>query len=150
MTWTHDFTTSVEIEDGLHVVAVPPRVSLSAGPGYHPVVGTVNDVGFHAALAPLPGGAHRLHLPGELRDRTGLGAGDSATIVLQPDPSGAVPEVPDDLAAALDALIGARRSFDRLPSVETREMIAWVDSAARQVDRVRRITRVLVRVVDGE
>lgn len=149
MTWTHDFTAKVELRDGLHVVAVPSRVSVSAGPGYHPVAGTVNEVGFHAALAPLPGGGHRLHLPGTLRQRAGISAGDSAAIILQPDPSGAVPEMPDDLAAALDVLAGARRSLDRLPSVETREMIAWVDSAERQVDRVRRIVRVLVRVIDA-
>lgn len=150
MTWTHDFTRTLEVAEGLHVVAVPRRVSLSAGPGYHPVAGTVNDAGFHAALAPLPGGRHRLHVPLEVRERAGIGAGDMVTIVLQPDPSGAVPALPDDLSAALDVLAGARRSFDTLPSVDTREMIAWVDSAVRQTDRVRRIVRVLAQVVDGE
>ncbi len=150
MTWTHDFTAKVEVRDGLHVVDVPRRVSLSAGPGYHPVAGTLNDAGFHAALAPLPGGGHRLHLPGELRERAGISVGDGATIVLQPDPSGAVPEIPDDLAAVLGVLAGVRRSFDALPSIEAREMIAWVDSAPRQTDRVRRIVRVLARIVAEE
>lgn len=146
--WTHEFAAPVRVIHTLHVVEVPAQVSLSAGPGYHPVTGTVNAVGFHGALAPLPGGGHRLHVPAELRERTGAGAGDTATVVLQPDASGAVPGLPDDLGRVLEALSGARRRFDRLPSVDAREMLAWIDSAERPDDRVRRIARVLARVVD--
>jgi len=148
VSWTHDFLAVVRVDAQLHIVDVPDKVSLVAGPGYHPVVATANGAAFHAALTPRSGGRHRLHLPVEVRQTAGIAVGDTVAMVVQPDPTGSVPAVPDDVGRALDAIEGGRRRFDALPTPVAREMLAWIDSAARSDDRVRRIVRLLARVVE--
>lgn len=58
-------------------------------------------------------------------------------------------EVPDDLAAALDAEPAAREHFDRFPPSARRQLLWFVISAKRAETRSARIARVVDAAADG-
>jgi len=60
-------------------------------------------------------GANIFPISAEYRSASGLSAGDSVDVTLELDTAPRTVEVPDDLAAALDAASGIRSAFDALP-----------------------------------
>ena len=48
-------------------------------------------------------------------------------------------EIPEDLAAALDARPGARRRFERFPDSSVRGILEWIKTAKRPATRARRV-----------
>jgi 2-polyprenyl-6-methoxyphenol hydroxylase-like FAD-dependent oxidoreductase len=57
---------------------------------------------------------------------------------------------PDDLAASLDGVPAARRSWDAFPPSARKQMLFWVVSAARTDTRRRRIGRIVEKATRGE
>ena len=58
-------------------------------------------------------------------------------------------EVPDDLAAALEAAPGARTFFDALPPGVRKQNLWWVVSAMRPQTRAARIERIVAAAAEG-
>jgi uncharacterized protein YdeI (YjbR/CyaY-like superfamily) len=58
-------------------------------------------------------------------------------------------EVPDDLAAALDAQPAARAFFDAMPPGIRKQSLWYVASAKRPATRASRIDRIVTAAVDG-
>lgn len=131
-------------------VEVPTDVSVAFGIGGHvPVAGRVNDASFQGTLVPVGGARHRLLLNAAVRERAGIDIGDVIEISIAPDPSNRVPPIPDDFAAALDAVDTARDRFEQWPPSHRREILIWIADAVKAETRARRIARALARVMDG-
>lgn len=58
-------------------------------------------------------------------------------------------EVPDDLAAALDAEPAARQFFDGMPPSARKQALWWVASAVRPETRASRVARIVAAAAEG-
>jgi uncharacterized protein YdeI (YjbR/CyaY-like superfamily) len=58
--------------------------------------------------------------------------------------------MPDDLAAALDAMQGVRERFDAFPPGARREYLEWIVSAKRPETRAKRIATTCEQVAEGK
>jgi len=58
--------------------------------------------------------------------------------------------MPDDLAAALDAMQGVRERFDAFPPGARREYLEWIVSAKRPETRAKRIVTTCEQVAEGK
>lgn len=58
-------------------------------------------------------------------------------------------ELPHDLGKALDRNAKARAAYDRLPPSHKKQYLYWVNSAARDETRERRIAEVVARLAKG-
>jgi uncharacterized protein YdeI (YjbR/CyaY-like superfamily) len=82
-----------------------------------------------------------LPLAAEHREAAGVAAGDKIEIELTLDTAPREVAVPEDLAAALDAVPGARRAFDTLSYTNRKEMVRSVEEAKAAETRARRIRK---------
>lgn len=131
-------------------VVVPADVSATfVGRGYAPVVGTANGCSFRATLVPVPGGGHYLFLGSAVRAEASLAVGDEVEIVMEPDPSGGEPPIPDDVAVVIHALYDGTRYWERADPALRREMLIWIAETADPSARARRIIRALARVMES-
>ena len=58
-------------------------------------------------------------------------------------------EIPEDLAAALDARPGARRRFERFPDSSKRGILEWIKTAKRPATRARRVEDTAVKAAEN-
>ena len=135
------FTAAIRPGPRNPYVDVPPAVSEAFRPlakaGRITVDGTLNGASVRGTLVPVAGGGHRLYVNGGMRAAAGVGAGDTVTFDLTPQPPAEV-AVAEDLAAALDAA-GARAAFDELAPSHRRELQRFVDDARSPATRAKRI-----------
>jgi len=143
------FSATLERVWVMYVVDVPERICRAlAAEGPTPVVLTINGGSPRkTTMTPRKPSGYRVHIHGELRREAGVTAGDAVrvTVARDTDPSG-VP-LPPDLADALreaDAL-EAFRAFG--PSHQ-RELVGWMEKAAREATRSKRIARVVERACE--
>ena len=80
-------------------------------------------------------------------EAAGVAAGDTVSVALASDDAPRTVEVPDDLAAALDAAPGARAAFDARSFSHRREWVEWVSGAKRPETRERRVRGVVEQVL---
>jgi hypothetical protein len=73
------------------------------------------------------------------RGELGVEIGDTVDAVIDLDADDRLVEIPDDLAAALDAAPGARAAFDALAFTYRKEHVRAVNDAKQQATRERRI-----------
>jgi hypothetical protein len=81
------------------------------------------------------------------REAAGVAAGDTVAVTVASDDAPRTVEVPEDLAAALDAVPGARAAFDGCSFSHRREWVEWVAEAKRPETRERRVRGVVEQVV---
>lgn len=106
-----------------------PAVTISIGDySYRTTVGRMGET----FMAPFSA-AHRAE--------SGLSAGDVFEVSIELDTAPRVPEVPADLAGALDAA-GARTAFDALAPSRKKAHVTQVESAKTQETRDRRIAAI--------
>jgi hypothetical protein len=108
----------------------------------HLVGGTVTGVRVRGAVATAPDGYALALGPAWLRD-CGLAPGDSVTVEITPEgPQRA--DLPDDVAAALDANPKAGAFFDSLAQFYRRAYLRWIDATKRRPEqRPERITEMI-------
>lgn len=143
------FQATLEREWVLYVVDVPARVSRALGAeGKVPVVISVDgSESRKTTMTPRKGGGYRLHVHGELRREAGKGEGERVTVSVRRDTDPAGVQLPPDLAEALreaDALA----AFRSLGPAHQRELLAFVEKAAREATRQKRIARVVERACE--
>ena len=145
------FTTTIFQADGLNAtgIKVPPDAVAALGKGKKPpVIVTLNGYSYRSTVA-VYGDEFLLPLAKEHRDAAGVQAGDEVEITLELDEAPRTVEVPDDLAAALDAVPGARAAFDKLAPSARKEHVRQVTSAKAQETRERRIAKIVSSVSGG-
>jgi Bacteriocin-protection, YdeI or OmpD-Associated/Domain of unknown function (DUF1905) len=137
--WT--FTATIGRMGILYVALVPARVSRALGGARVPVIAEVNAAEpLRTMLNPRGGGRHALYLNGTVRRQAGAKVGSKVTILLRLDEAPLVRAMPDDLARAL-ADEGVRAAWDGLTRSTKNEIVRWIDAAAHEETRARRIAK---------
>jgi uncharacterized protein YdeI (YjbR/CyaY-like superfamily) len=113
------------------------------------VAATVNGVPYRSRLA-VYGGRTYLGLNREIREATGIKAGDEIEIVLRRDDEPRTIRVPEELVAALTcAEPEVRARFDGLAFTHRREYAQWVEEAKRAETRARRADKAIEMLRGG-
>lgn len=124
-------------------IPVPPEVVAALGAGKRPKVAvTLNGYTYRTTVAPY-GDVFMLPLAAEHRSAAGVQAGEQVEVTLEVDTAPRIVEVPDDLAAALAAVPGARAAFDHLAYSHRKEHVRSVNEAKQPATRERRIAAVV-------
>jgi hypothetical protein len=126
-----------------YVVDVPAAISRAIGRrGHVPIAGTVDGVEVRQSLMPIQKGKHSLTLKKAVRDALDVGAGDRVTVTFELDDAPPVEPIPPDLAFALrdeDALA----AFEKLTRSQRNYLLRWIEEAATEPTREKRIARAL-------
>ena len=119
-----------------------------AGLGSHkrpPVRVTIGSYTYRSTVARM-GGRFLLPVSAEVRKGAGVAAGDEVDVDVVLDDAPREVTVPDDLAAALDAVDGARPRFDAQNYTQRKEDVRGVEEAKAAATRERRIAKVVDRL----
>lgn len=120
-------------------IEVPAEVIEQLGAGKRPTVAvTINGFTFTTALGVM-GGSTWIPVSAERRKGAGVAAGEVLDVDLVVDTAPQIIEVPDDLAAALDAA-DVRARFDALAPSHRKEHVRAITEAKKPETRQRRIT----------
>lgn len=119
---------------------VPAEVVDGLGGGKRPkVLVTLNGHTYRSSIASM-GGRYLIPVNAAVRQAAGVKAGDELEVGVELDTAPRTVEVPEDLAAALDAA-GVRGAFDALSYTNQREYVDGVAGAKTEATRTRRISR---------
>lgn len=131
---------------------VLPRAASAKLPsrGQFTVEGRFNGQAFRATLEPDGEGSHWLKVPERLRKAADAAVGDMVSLEIAPARQQAVPRLPADLRAALDADPEAKALWAGLTPVARRDWIQWIGSAKRAETRARRIAGACDMLVKGK
>lgn len=131
------------VDDRNTGIEVPAEVVASFGAGKRPpVVVTVNGFEYRSTVAPM-GGKFLIPFSSDKRAATGLGGGDHIVVDLELDTAPRIVDVPDDLAAALDATPGAREAWERLAPSHKKAHVTAIEGAKAAETRQRRIAKAI-------
>jgi hypothetical protein len=144
------FTTTIFQAEGKNAtgIVVPPEVITELGGSKKPAVKVSLNGYTYQTTVGIMGSTALIPVSSEHRAASGLKAGDAVTVVLELETAPRLIEVPDDLAAALDAA-GARAAFDALATSRRKEFVRQVEEAKTAETRERRIAKVVTTVVGG-
>lgn len=122
---------------------VPEEVVTALGAGKRPrVTVTLNGYSYRTTISPYAG-FYALPLAAVHRIAAGLEAGDRVDVTLELDTAPRTVDVPDDLAAALASVPGAREAFDKLAFSYRKEHVRAVTEAKQAATRERRIAAIV-------
>jgi hypothetical protein len=114
-----------------------------------PARATINGAVLRTTVTKMRG-EYLFGLSRAAREQAGIAASDTVTFTLELDTEPRTVEVPDALAAALDADPPARAAFDALAHTHRKEFARWVSEAKREETRERRIAKTLEMLRDGK
>lgn len=143
------FTTTLLQAEGMNAtgIQVPAETVAALGKGKRPPVKvTVNGFTYRSTVAAY-GDVFMLPLSQERRAAAGVQAGDRIEVTLELDTEPRTVDVPDDLAAALEAN-GIRAAFEALAPSRKKEFVRQVESAKAEETRVRRIDRIVATLTN--
>ncbi|MET0447795.1 MAG: YdeI/OmpD-associated family protein [Aeromicrobium sp.] len=134
---------TVLISQGNNVgIEVPEDVVLGFDAGRRvPVVVTLNGHTYPSTIASM-GGRFLVPVSRAVREAAGVAGGEEHDVTLEHDTSSRAPEVPEDLAVALDTA-GVRAAFDALPPSRSKEHVRSVSEAKAPETRARRVQKVV-------
>ena len=140
------FETTMLLTGNNTGIEVPPDVIEALGAGRKPpVTVTVNGYEYRSTVAVM-GGRHLIPFSSDKRAATGIQGGDHLVVDLEVDTAPRIVEVPDDLAAALDATPGARDAWDRLAPSHRKAHVTAVEGAKTDETRQRRIAAAVAKL----
>ena len=140
------FETTMFLSGNNTGIEVPPDVIEALGAGRKPPVNvTVNGYAYRSTVAVM-GGKYLIPFSSDKRTATGIGGGDPITVDLEVDTAPRAIELPDDLAAALDAMPGAHKAFDALAPSARKAHVTNVESAKAAETRARRIAAIVAKL----
>jgi hypothetical protein len=124
-------------------IEVPAELIDELGAGRKPpVIVTVNGYEYRSTVAVM-GGRYLIPFSSDKRAATGIRGGDPIVVDLELDTAPRTVEVPEDLAAALDAAPGAREAWERLAPSHKKAHVTAIDSAKATETRQRRIAKAI-------
>jgi hypothetical protein len=127
---------------------VPFDVRKAFGRARLPVKVTIRGHVYQSTTA-IYGGRYYLVVNRAVKAATGVDAGDTVDVTLEPDTAPREVPVPDDLAAALAEETAARERFDRFSFSHRKEYVDWIDEAKRPDTRRRRIDKAVRMLREG-
>jgi bifunctional DNA-binding transcriptional regulator/antitoxin component of YhaV-PrlF toxin-antitoxin module len=135
-------------EDARPVVEVPFDVKERFGKARAPVRVRVNGTELRTTVA-VYGSRYYVGFNKEVRERAGIGPGDSLTVEIELDEGPREVDVPPALERALAAEPEARAAFDRLSYTHRREYAEWIAEAKRDETRERRLAKAIEMLRGG-
>ena len=137
------FEAKVVRKDFFFGIDVPAAVSAAIDrKGFVPILGSVNGAPVRSSLSPSRGGRHHLLLNREVRTAAKVEPGDRVKVVLRVDLEPPVYEIAEDLADALREE-GVLADFEALPRGRRNQYIGWMEDAAHEDTRAKRIGRLV-------
>jgi hypothetical protein len=137
------FETTMSLSGNNTGIEVPPELIDDLGAGKKPpVIVTVNGYEYRSTVAVM-GGRYLIPFSSDKRAATGIRGGDPIVVDLELDTAPRTVEVPEDLAAALDAAPGAREAWERLAPSHRKAHVTAVESAKSAETRQRRIAKAI-------
>ena len=128
---------------------VPDEFVDALGGGRHPKVRVrLNGTEFGTSIAAM-GGRFLLGVSAERRQAASVTPGETYDVDIELDTEPRLLEVPDDLAAALDAQPAARSFFDSLSFSKRQWHVLQVTGAKTEETRRRRIDRSIATLREG-
>jgi bacteriocin resistance YdeI/OmpD-like protein/uncharacterized protein DUF1905 len=124
-------------------IQVPDEIVDGLGAGKRPAVRvTLRNYTYRTTIAPM-GGSYWIGVSAEHRANAGVAAGDTLDVGVEVDDAPRTVDVPDDLAAALDADPSARAFFDSLSFTNQNTYVLWVTDAKKPVTRAGRVEQTI-------
>jgi Domain of unknown function (DUF1905)/Bacteriocin-protection, YdeI or OmpD-Associated len=115
------------------------------------VRGTVNGAGFQTVLEPDGNRGHWMKVDGTLRHAAGIGAGDSAALVIEVTRDWPEPGVPGDLGAALAAAPPkVQQLWHQITPMARWEWVRWVNATSNPGTRRRRVQVSISKMTSGK
>jgi hypothetical protein len=128
-------------------IPVPDEVLEQLGGGKRPAVKVMLNGSFeYRTTVGTHEGRPMLSLSAERRAAAGVAGGDSVEVEVTIDTEPRVIQVPDDLAAALDAEPDLRGAFDRLAPSARRAQVEAITAAKTPETRERRIAAAILKL----
>jgi len=130
-------------------IRVPPNVVAGLGSSKRPAVHvTINGHTYRSTVAPM-GGNFMLPISAEIRELTGVKAGDDVDVNLALDTEPREVTVPPDLKSALAKDSSARKFFEGLSYSNRLRIVLSVDGAKSAETRQRRIVKAVEGLREG-
>ena len=143
------FETTMFLSGNNTGIEVPPEVVESFGAGKRPpVVVTVNGFEYRSTIAPM-GGMFLIPYSSDKRAATGIRGGDPIVVDHELDTAPRTVDVPDDMAAALDATPGARVAWERLSPSHKKAHVTAIEGTKAAETRQRRIAKAIEALTGG-
>ena len=133
----HGPATAIELDEA--------QVEQLGGGRRAPVIVSIGGRTARLRLASM-GGRYLIGISKANRAALGVEIGDEVEATVALDDAPREVEVPDDLAAALAAVDGAREAFDRLPYTHRKEHVNAILEAKKSETRERRIAAAVAKV----
>ncbi|MFP3580969.1 YdeI/OmpD-associated family protein [Arthrobacter sp. SIMBA_036] len=144
------FTTTIVGDGNKAGIEIPSHVVDGLGAGKRPpVVVTINGQSYRSSIAVM-GGKYMVGVSSANRELTGAEAGHTVEVGLEVDTEPRVIEVPDDLAAALDAEPDAKAFYGTLNYSSQRRYVEPIGDAKTEETRARRIAKVVADLKAGK
>ncbi len=130
-------------------IEIPAGVVEALGGGRRPPVSvTINGYTYRSSIASM-GGRYLLGLSAEVRQNTGVAAGDRIEVDVELDSAPRDVEVPADFSEALTSSPDARAAFDALNYSNKRRLVMAIDAAKAADTRQRRIDKTVSELRAG-
>ncbi len=115
------------------------------------VQGMINGVEFETVLEPDGSAGHWMRLDDALQHRAGIGAGDQATLNIEVTKDWPEPNVPKDLAKALEAAPKPIQAlWNEITPMARWEWVRWVNSTKNPETRERRVDVSISKMESGK
>jgi bifunctional DNA-binding transcriptional regulator/antitoxin component of YhaV-PrlF toxin-antitoxin module len=130
-------------------ITVPDEIVAALGAGRKPAVSvTINGYTYRTSIATVSG-SFKFGVSADVREATGVKAGDDVDVEVVLDTAPREAAVPPDFAAALEAEPAAQATFDRISYSEKRWFVLGIDDAKTPETRQRRIDKAIERLREG-
>ena len=130
-------------------IEVPSEIVEDLGAGKRPAVSvTINGYTYRSTVAPM-GGVFMLPVSAEVRERTGVAAGDAVDVEIALDAAPREVTLPPDFAAALDQDAEAKRFFAGLSYSNQRRFITSIEEAKSAETRQKRLAKAISSLREG-
>jgi hypothetical protein len=146
------FEADVDSVDGSILIRLPHDASERLpSRGQVAVQASIGGRGFRTVVEPDGLRGHWLSVDEQLRKTIGIGAGDTVDVAIEPAPDWPEPDVPADLAAALEAAPTKIRDIwaDITPMARW-EWVRWVNATANPTTRQRRVEVSISKIDHGK
>ena len=114
------------------------------------VKGTINGFAFRSSIFPDGKGGHTMMVNKAMKEGGKAGAGDTATVEMQPDTKPRIITVPNDLKASLARNAKARAVFEAFSPSHRRAYVDWITQAKRDETRAARIAKAIAMIATGK
>ena len=104
------------------------------------VKGTINGFPFRTSIQPMEG-RHLLTFNKQLQAGAKAKAGDTVSVVMEPDTEERIVEAPAELAKAFRKNKGAKKLWDKLAYTHRKEFMRWISDAKQEETRHRRAAK---------